>query len=252
MKALITGASSGIGEALADLLASKGILLILAGRDQERLEAVAKRNSAEKIIIADLGHPEGRKKIIDIMKEESFDLLINNAGFGIYGEAIATAVREQLAILTVNATAVLELTLEAAQSFVKKNKKGVIVNVSSVAGEIPTPGMSVYGASKSFVTMLSQSLDWELKPKGVRVLVSCPGMVATRFSSRAAKKNVSSSKRLTMSKEFAAEEIWKQIENKQKKRIFGRYNLIFSFFTRYFVPDWIISRVIWNRIKERL
>lgn len=250
--ALITGASSGIGEALAYLLTSKGISLILSGRNGEKLKKLAQDVQAKKIVVADLSTHEGRQPVIDVIREMAPDLIINNAGFGLYGEAISHPVSEQVAILEVNGAAVLELTLEGSHALVRAGKQGVILNVSSVAGELPGPGMSVYSASKSFVTMLSHSLDYELSPKGVEVLVSCPGMVDSDFSNRAARKKSELSGGPVMSVQFAAEQIWKQIETRKKKHIFNPFYRWSSWVAKNFTPRSVVNKLIYHRIKKRL
>ncbi len=241
--ALITGATSGIGEALAHLLASKGYRLYLTGRNAQKLPPDG--------LVADLTERKQRQKIIELIHQKQPDLVINNAGFGIYGEAISIPVEEQLKILEVNAAALLELTLEAVRTWSAAGKGGIVMNVSSAAGEIPTPGMTVYGASKAFVTHFSQSLNTELKEKKIFVLVCCPGMVATDFANRAAGKSVTQQGPL-MRADYAAEQIWKQIEQKQEKRLIDWKVQLSTWIALHLLPLTWIKKVIWNRIKERV
>ncbi|NGX46491.1 MAG: 3-oxoacyl-[acyl-carrier-protein] reductase FabG, partial [Chlamydiae bacterium] len=186
--ALITGASSGIGAALARLLASKKIALILHGRNEQKLDELASSLSSQvdvSILATDLTK---REALISLIREKVPDLVINNAGFSLYGDALESSVQEQMKIHDVNGAASLEITLEAAHALLRAKKPGVILNVSSVLGDIPSPGTAIYGASKGFVTLFSQSLDYEFAPHHIRVLVSCPGQVVTPFAARAAKK----------------------------------------------------------------
>lgn len=251
-RALITGASSGIGKALAYFLASKGFSLLLTGRDQERLSQVGKEVGAEVVFAADLTLGEERKKVVDLIRAKIPDLVINCAGLGFYGTAFSLSVDEQLAILEVNAIAALELTLEAVQTMAKKDVKGVVLNVSSVAGEYPCPGMSVYGASKSFLTHVSRALNLECQEKGIHVLVSCPGMVETPFATRAAKRKEIRKEGPVLSLAQCVEEIWSQIEKRQEKRIIDwRYRLI-CFFGARFLPVKSIQRLVWKQIKKRI
>lgn len=250
-RALITGASSGIGEALTHLLASKGIELILCGRHAQRLEELRKALRVKDIILADLQKEEGRAKVLEAIRTYVPDLIINNAGYGVYGEAVLTPLEEQTGMLQVNCVAVLECTLEGARALIRQGRKGIILNVSSVAGDYPTPGMSVYGATKAFVTMVSRALNTELVPKGIHVLASCPGMVATDFANRAAKKPVVPQGPV-MSKEFAAEEIWKQIQKKKEKHIFNALYRLMAWMIGPIIPVSVIKKVIWKRIKERI
>lgn len=249
--ALITGATSGIGEALAHLLASKNIKLILSGRNLERLQKLAEETGAESLVVADLRTEEGVHKILEAVKTHLPDLLINNAGFGLYGEALSHPLEEEIAIAKVDALAPLTLTLETARLWIQNQKKGVILNVSSVAGEHPGPGMSIYAASKSFLSSFSSSLHDELKEKGVDILVSCPGMVTTNFAKRAAGKEVKVSGPV-MSAEFAARQIWWQIEKRKEKHIFDWRYRWGTYLAKFLLPCSVVKRMIWKRIQERL
>jgi uncharacterized protein len=251
-RALITGATSGIGEALAHLLSKKGIQVILSGRNQEKLKNLGRELQAEAIIVADLKVKEERQRLIDVIREKKPDLVINNAGFGLYGAAHEFPVEDQLSILEVNGMASLELTLEAVRSLVGAQKKGLILNISSVAGEFPCPGMSVYGGTKAFLTSVSQALNTELSLKGIHVLVSCPGMIATDFANRAAKKNIKISGGPVLSAPSAAQHIWKQIQKRKEKDIFNWVYRLGCLFARYLAPTSLIKLIIWNRIKKRV
>lgn len=227
--ALVTGASSGIGEALAELLAAKGIPLILTGQNKERLEAVAAKCRSTCLVethVADLSQQEGRESISAIIRQKKPDLIVNNAGFGFYGEALSHPTPEHSKMLDVNVKAVMELSLEGARALVSAKKEGIIVNISSVAAFLVFPYFATYAATKAFVNNFSEAIDYELQPYGIRVLASCPGRVYTRFSERAGgKKNTPASEYMTV--RFAAEEILWQIEKKKKIHVFNvRYRLI--------------------------
>lgn len=250
-RALITGASSGIGEALARLLSSKGIPLIITGRNRERLERIAQEVHAEENFALDLADREERKKLVTLIRERQPDLVINNAGFGVYGDALTISVEQQLSILEVNGAAALELTLESARTLISAQKKGVILNVSSVAGEYPCPGMAVYGATKAFLTNISRALNTELAPKGVNILVSCPGMVATDFANRAAKSKIKNADGPVLTPQFAAQQIWRQIEKGEEKRIFNWQYRLLSLLT-ICLPVSLIKKTVWKRIKQRI
>jgi uncharacterized protein len=249
--ALITGASSGIGEALAYLLASHGYSLILSGRNEEKLKKIAEATHAEQTLVADLKIPQERQKIVSVIHEKLPELVINNAGFGLYGDAISLSVQEQLEMIEVDASAPLELTLEAARAWDRAHQNGIVMNVSSAGGEQPCPGMSVYGASKAFLTHVSLALNTELKAKGIDVLVSCPGMVATDFPNRASKKKVDVKER-RMTPAYAAQQIWKQIEKREEKRVFNWQYRVGSWLGTHFLFKSLIRKLIWNRIKQRL
>lgn len=221
--ALITGASSGIGESLAYLLADKGINLILHGRNKQKLENIAQELQKKvqvEIVIAELAQPSGRGLIIEKINQSLPDLIINNAGFGLLGEALAYETQQQLEILEVDGKAVLELTLETAKALSSKGRRGIIVNVSSAAGELSlAPGFAVYAASKALVNSFSQSLDVEFQSLGIRVLASCPGRVKTNFHQRAGRSNLSY-ENMMMTSQFAAEQIWQQIKIEKGLYIF--------------------------------
>lgn len=240
--ALITGASSGIGESLAYLLAAKGISLILHGRDQQKLIHIAQelqKNVPVQILTADLAVPAERQKIIEVIDKVLPDLIVNNAGFGLLGEALAYDVHQQLEILEVDAKAVLEFTLVAAKAYLSQRKKGIILNVSSAAGEVPVaPGFAVYAASKACVNHFSQSLDVEFSANGVRVLVACPGKVKSRFHQRAG-QNKLALEDLMMNSQFAAEQIWKQIQREKGMNIFDWKTHVLVALSKWVPKKWV-------------
>ena len=253
--ALVTGASSGIGESLCYLLADKGINILATGRNTERLKVLhdALKNKVEISTHAcDLGKPEERSGLVALIHEHTPDLIINNAGSGLYGQALAHETSAQLNMLQLNANAVLELSLEGARALVSKKKKGIIMNISSVAGFFPFPNLSVYAASKSFVNAFSESFDWEMKEYGIRVLASCPGVVATRFRNRASSGELSHQKDPldVMTAEFAAKEVWDQIISQKPVRIFDwRYRLS-QLFSRL-CPNWFLKSLLRKRMNTR-
>ena len=250
--ALITGASSGIGRALCDQLASQGINLVITGRDLDHLEEAAKilRNKVQvQVIQADLANRQGRGVIVDLIRQQAPDLVINNAGFALYNDAIHYSTEQQLQILEVNGMALLEITLEAAKAMKNIHKKGVIMNISSVAGFFVFPYFSVYAASKSFVNELSQSLDYELRADGIRVLAACPGVVDTNFRVRSGGTPVLNKQGL-MTATYAAEQIWKQIKRLKPLNIFDwKYRL--AVFAKWFIPEFIYIKILTRNIKNR-
>lgn len=251
--ALVTGASSGIGTALCHLLASKNIPLIITGRDIGRLNALAAELLPFVDVIvfgADLATLEGPAKIIKYMYEYQPDLVINNAGFGLYGEALTYETHEQLEIVQVNATTVLELTLEGARAMISAHKKGVILNVSSAAAKQVFPCLAVYAATKTFVNQVSEALDIELQPYGIRVLSACPGMVSTKFSSRAAGQPMVPKTKGVMSADFAAKEIWRQINNGKRLHIFDWKTRWATYFS-YLLPSSWSAKLLAKNIESR-
>jgi uncharacterized protein len=254
--ALVTGASSGIGEALCRLLASRNIALMITGRNLEKLHELASELSSHidvTIFAADLADPTDRKEVIQKCYEYVPDLVINNAGFGLYGEALTYETQEQMEILEVNGNAVLELTLEAARAMLSANKQGVILNVSSTAAMQVFPCFAVYAAAKAFVSQLSESLDNEMRYYGIRVLTSCPGMVETQFRTRASGgvPVTEKSSFRGMSAAFAAEQIWYQIEKKKPLHVFDWKYRIGTFFTKYLLPKAWVAKILRAIIESR-
>ena len=161
MKALITGASSGIGRDMAKYLGNKGFDLVLVGRNLEKLEEVKQsvKTNVETIQM-DLSTEENCVDLYN--KVSNIDILINNAGFGTFGEFTETSLATELEMIKTNITAVHILTKLFLQDMVKKDK-GYILNVSSIAGFLPGPLMATYYSTKAYVLRLTQSIQQELK-----------------------------------------------------------------------------------------
>ena len=241
--ALVTGATSGIGEELSRLFAKKGINLLLSGRNQEKLEALKGELSGlvkVEMLQADLNQPQERNRLIEKIHKLSPDLVVNNAGVGMYGDALCYPTQDSLDLVEVDVKAVLELSLEAARTLISLQKTGVILNVSSTAAFPIFPGFSVYAASKAFLNKFSESFDEEVRPYGVRVLAACPGVVATHFRERAGGRNPSYwERKQTMSVAFAAQEIWKQIEKRKKIHLFNWVYRLLITLTMILPKPWV-------------
>ncbi len=187
---LITGASAGIGAALASVFAEHGHALVLTARRGAQLAAVADTIEAAgrprpRVIAADLARPETPAAIESELRTASLEVqyLVNNAGFGLVGSAAESGRDEQLAMINLNMRATTDLSLRFASPMARH--KGGILNVASVASFMPGPGMAVYHASKAYVLSFSEALHQELKPQGIRVTALCPGPVETEFQARA-------------------------------------------------------------------
>ena len=186
--ALITGASSGIGEEMARQLAEQGCHLILVARRTERMLALKSELSAVTVdvITVDLAELQAPARIFEQVAAlgRQVDILINNAGFGFQKPMLEMTPAEQLGMVDVNDRALLALTrLFAAPMAVRG--EGWILNVSSVSAWFPIPGMAVYAASKAFVQTLGRALHEELKPSGITVTTLSPGGTRTEFSAKA-------------------------------------------------------------------
>lgn len=188
--ALITGASGGIGEAMARLLVERGRKIIISARSADKLEALAeelrsKKNGIVEVIPADLASATGTAELWQkASKDRQISFLINNAGLGTFGAIDETDWDHEELSIDVNVTALTRLCRDAA-AHMKTTGKGRILNVASVAGYLPGPGMAVYHATKAYVVNLSQSLREELAPFGVSVTVLCPGPTRTGFFAEA-------------------------------------------------------------------
>ena len=187
---LITGASSGIGAELARIFASNGHRVALVARRADRLETLAAEivaaGAARPIIIpCDLEQPDGGDKVAAALAAEGVEVeyVVNNAGFGKFGRAIKIDRAEQLGIIAVNIRALTDLSLRFSDQLIRN--RGGILNVGSIAGFLPGPGMAVYYASKAYVLSFTEALHEELGPLGVRVTALCPGPVPSEFQARA-------------------------------------------------------------------
>lgn len=181
MKALITGASSGIGRDIAKVLDKKGYELVLVARDEEKLKEVAKSLKNAEIISIDLSTEENCRNLYE--QVSNIDLLVNNAGFGDCGDFTKTSLETELAMIKTNVIAYHILTKLYLIDFKKKNR-GKILNVASIAGFMPGSLMSTYYATKSYVVRLSESIREELKQEksNVKISILCPGPVDTNFN----------------------------------------------------------------------
>jgi short-subunit dehydrogenase len=190
---LITGASAGIGAELARVFASNGHRVVLVARRMDRLTKLADEIAAgggpRPIVIAgDLQQPDAGDKIEAALAAEGVEVefVVNNAGFGLSGNAIEIDRAEQLNIIAINIRTLTDLSLRFSESLIRH--RGGILNVSSIAGFLPGPGMAVYYASKAYVLSFTEALRRELAPRGVRVSVICPGPVPSEFQARAGVK----------------------------------------------------------------
>lgn len=187
MKALITGASSGIGKEMAKYLSSLGWELILTARNEPELSRLAGELSTPcEIVPLDLADEKSVFGLYERCKEQKIDLLVNNAGYGIFGEFDQTDIYDELNLINVNIKAVHILTKLFLRDFKKRNS-GQILNVASIAGFMTGPLLSSYYASKNYVVRLSLAVHEELRRSGSKVKISifCPGPVDTQFNNRA-------------------------------------------------------------------
>ena len=183
--ALVTGASSGIGEAVANKLGKAGVGMVLVARRKDRLDAIAARFPSVEVLVADLTTSSGLSAVLERLGSTSLpniELVVNNAGFGTSGP-FADADPERLSReISLNINALTRISHEAVRQMLPRGR-GYLLNVSSIASFQPGPDLAVYAATKAFVTSLTESLHEELRGSGIRVTALCPGLTHTEFQS---------------------------------------------------------------------
>jgi uncharacterized protein len=185
-RALVTGASSGIGDAFARHLAADGVDLVLVARREDRLEALATELRSPvcrvEVLAADLTDDAGLERVAARVADSDapVDLLVNNAGFGTFGTFWELPVDGELAEIDTNVAALVRLTHAALGRMVAEGR-GAVLNVSSVAGNQPGPGDAVYAATKAFVTSFTEGVAEELRGTGVTATALCPGLTTSEF-----------------------------------------------------------------------
>jgi short-subunit dehydrogenase len=226
---LITGASAGIGAALARTFAGNGHELLLVARREQRLRQLAEE-------IAALGKPRPQYHAVDLEQRDAVvqmadvmarlevepDVVVNNAGFGLLGPAASLSRAEQIAMVDVNVRALTELSLAFVDAL--ERRQGGILNVASVAAFLPGPNMAIYYATKAYVLSFSDALHWELRPRGIRVTTLCPGPVPTEFQARAGFTRSFNPDVLTRSAEQVADEAYRALRQGRRMVIPGFTN----------------------------
>ncbi len=254
--ALVTGASAGIGVALARVFARHGHALAIVARREERLRELADEIAASGaarplVIAADLARPDCARAIGEAMAAAGVEpqYVINNAGFGLVGTAASRDRNEQLEMIDLNVRALTDLSLAFVDSLARH--RGGVLNVGSVAGFLPGPGMAVYYATKAYVLSFSEALHSELKPRGVRVTVLCPGPVPSEFAERAGIKSGGLAPgMLTRSAEQVAEEGYRGLMQGRRVVVPGWPNKVVSLLVR-FVPHSVLLRAVDRRQARR-
>ena len=248
MKALITGALSGIGKEMAKILSHKGYDLILVARRKKRLEELKKELPTKvKIITLDISSTFNCMKLYDKVKKEDIDIIINNAGFGLLGEFSETNIDKELDMIDTNIKAVHILTKLFLQDFILKDK-GYILNVSSSASFLAGPLMSTYYATKNYVSRLTEAIYEELRRKKSNVYVGllCPGPVDTEFNEVA---NVKFSLKGQSSEYVAKYAIDKMF--KRKLIIIPGFKMKFICSMNKFVPKKLLLKITYNIQKKK-
>jgi hypothetical protein len=252
---VITGASAGIGVALARVFARHGHALALVARRKDRLDALADEIAAAGgprpiVIAADLMQPGAAQQIGDALAAAGAEpqYVVNNAGFGLVGVASTLDRAEQLQMIDVNMRALTELSLAFVDSLARH--RGGLLNVGSIAGFLPGPGSAVYYASKAYVLSFSEALHSELAARGVKVTVLCPGPVPTEFAARAGVKGELAPGRLTQTAEMVAEAGFRGLMRGKRTVVPGLANKIVLLAVR-FLPRRIVLRLVGSRQSKR-
>ncbi|HET7850389.1 MAG TPA: SDR family oxidoreductase [Pseudolabrys sp.] len=254
--AVVTGASAGIGVALARVFARHGHELALVARREQRLHELADEIAASGaprplVIAADLARPDCARALADAMAAAGVEpqYIVNNAGFGLVGTAASRDRNEQLEMIDLNVRALTDLSLAFVDSLARH--RGGVLNVGSVAGFLPGPGMAVYYATKAYVLSFSEALHSELKPRGVRVTVLCPGPVPSEFAERAGVKGGSLAPgMLTRSAEQVAEEGYRGLMQGRRVVVPGWPNKVVSVLVRV-VPRSVLLWAVDRRQSRR-
>lgn len=177
--ALVTGASSGIGEVFARELAKSGYHITCVARSKEKLESLTKElGPGHRVLVADLGDPIQLQRVVEDIENTGYSLLVNNAGYGIYRRFDEVPMNQLEQLMAVNMNALVRLS----HAFLKKAVSGdALINISSALSLLTYPGGAVYAGTKAFVTNFTESLWFEYKDRGVYVLAVLPGVIDTNF-----------------------------------------------------------------------
>lgn len=250
MKALVTGASSGIGRDISRELAKLGYDLVLVARNAEKLETLKNELDNKKINIEIIQMDlTNRSNCINLHKqfENQISLLVNNAGFGTFGEFDNISLDKELQLIDTNITAVQILTKLFLQDMKRKND-GHILNVASIAGFMPGPLMSTYYSSKAYIVRLSQSIKEELRRanSNVKISILCPGPVETNFNNIA---NVKFSAK-PLSSEYVAKYTVKKIHQNKFCIIPGKSIKVLRYVAKI-IPDNIMARFAYGMQKRK-
>lgn len=249
--ALITGASSGIGEAFADVFAAEGFNLVIAARRADRLNAVADRLRKQhgihvEVIVVDLSKRDAVASLCDELGARGItvDALVNNAGYGVPGGYAASPWERHDDFLQVLVTAVAELTYRLLPGMIERGY-GRILNVASLAGLVPAPaGHTLYGASKAFLIKFSEALSNEVRRQNVHVTALCPGFTVSEFhdvtGTRAQMKQLPSW--MWMDAATVARQGFDAVMAGQAIYVNGRVNRTIAALVRH-MPQWLVYSV---------
>ena len=253
---LITGASAGIGTELARVFASRGHRVALVARRADRLatlagEITAAGGKAPIIIPCDLAQPDSGDQIAAALAASGVEVeyVVNNAGFGLFGRAVQRDRSVQLEMIAVNIRALTDLSLRFSEHLIRN--RGGLLNVGSIAGFLPGPGMAVYYATKAYVLSFTEAIRAELAPHGVRVTVLCPGPVPSEFQARAGFRPGFDSAVLKVSPAEVAQQAYRGLMANKRAVMPGLGIKIVPFLLRLFPRSFILGAVGRLQLRQR-
>lgn len=251
---LITGASSGIGEAFARKLAARGRNVLLVARSEDKLIALCNElgrltSIRAQYLAVDLTKPEERLRLFEEtrQRELEIDMLINNAGFGSMGDLVKLDLKRELEMIELNVSALIELTHRFLPPM-RERKRGTIINVASTAGFQPVPYMATYAATKAFVLSFSEALWDENRLHGIHVMALCPGVTETNFFDAAGIDRPPM--RTVQSAEEVVETALRAMPRKKSTVISGWANW-FVVEAERFLPRVAVTKVAGNALRSR-
>ncbi len=253
---LITGASAGIGTELARVFASHGHRLALVARRADRLEALAAEITAAGgatpiVIPCDLVQPDSGDRIAEALTAAGLEVeyVVNNAGFGVFGRAVQRDRSDQLDMIAVNIRALTDLSLRFSDQLIRN--RGGLLNVGSIAGFLPGPGMAVYYATKAYVLSFTEAMRAELAPHGVRVTVLCPGPVPSEFQARAGLRPGFDSAVLKVLPAAVAQQAYRGLMANKRAVMPGIGIKIVPFLLRLFPRSFVLGAVCRLQLRQR-
>lgn len=246
MSVLITGASSGIGKALAQRFAKEGFNLVLVARDAQKLTELADSLQAEwstqsLVVAVDLTSPESTQVLLEAVRSIQIDVLVNNAGFGVHGAFLETDLLQEQKLVQLQIQSFLGITKGILQTMVQRGQ-GKILNIASVYSSVPVPFQAVYAASKAFMLSFSQALAAEVRPHGIQITVSCPGSTRTEFRKRIGIQEQQGGS--GMSADIVAEESYRALMRGQAVVTSGLLNFLVIEFLRHLPGKFAASVMI--------
>ncbi|KEO75484.1 SDR family NAD(P)-dependent oxidoreductase [Anditalea andensis] len=260
---LITGASGGIGEAIAKRLAKRKHHLLLVARNEDKLKTLASElardyQTAVTYIVADLSKTGAAQMLFDETQQRrlEIEILINNAGIGSGGEFAALSLQSELDMLQLNISSLVALTHLSLQGM-KARKSGTIINVASMASFIPIPYMTTYAASKVFVRHFTQALTQECKPYNVHIMLLCPGLTKTNFNNAAGIENEigkglgAEYSGSTQTPEQVADEMLMALDRRKHYIVSGRMNRLAAKFS-VLLPNAFVAKSFAGSYRKKL